>query len=60
MKTIYSLRLARYLIDRGFRCEGVTPNPRKPWFNAYLFQASEELETAITEYSNGGKEHDGE
>lgn len=57
MKTIYSLRLARYLIDRGFKCEGIAPNPRKPWFNAYLFSASEELEAIITEYSNLSKEN---
>lgn len=55
MKTIYSLRLARYLIDRGFHCEGTVPNPQKPWFNAYLFNASEELEQTITEYIKEGK-----
>lgn len=55
MKTIYSLRLARYLIDRGFRCAGTVPNPQKPWFNAYLFYPSEELEKTISEYIKEGK-----
>ena len=59
MKTIYSLRLARYLIDKGYYCAGTVPNPQKPWFNAYLFEASEELEAAITEYIEGGEKHDG-
>lgn len=55
MKIIYSLRLARYLIDRGFHCGGTMPNPGKPWFNAYLFNASEELENTISEYIKEGK-----
>lgn len=59
MKTIYSLRLARYLIDKGFHCAGTVPNPQKPWFNAYLFCASEELEQAITEYIKESEKHDG-
>ena len=60
MKTIYSLRLARYLIDRGFHCAGTVPNPQKPWFNAYLFYPSTELEQTITEYIKEGEKRDGE
>ena len=29
--------------------------PQKPWFNAYLFNASEKLEQTITEYIKEGK-----
>ena len=56
MKTIYSLRLARYLIDKGFHCAGTVPNPRKPWYNAYLFYPSEELENTISKYIEEGKQ----
>lgn len=59
MKIIYSLRLARYLIDKGFRCCGTMPNPGKPWFNAYLFNASEELENTISEYIKEGEKRNG-
>ena len=59
MKIIYSLRLARYLIDRNFHCAGTMPNPRKPWFNAYLFPPSEELEAAISDYLKEEGKYDG-
>ena len=50
MKLIYSLRLARYLIDKGFYCHNVVPSPHKPWFNAYEFEKTPELQEAIKEY----------
>lgn len=59
MKTIYSLRLARYLTDRGFRCAGTVPNPQRPWHNAYLFYPSEQLELAISEYIKESEKRDG-
>lgn len=59
MKIIYSLRLARYLIDHNFHCAGTMPNPKKPWFNAYLFYPSKELEAAISDYLKKEEKHDG-
>jgi len=35
------------------------PNPRKPWFNAYLFPPSEELEAAISDYLKEEGKYDG-
>lgn len=58
MKLIYSLRLARYLIDKGFYCHNVVPSPHKPWFNAYEFEKTPELQQAIKEYlEEEGKLH---
>lgn len=55
MKTIYSLWLARYLIDQGFRCLKTIPNPYKPWMNAYQFERTAELDKAIDKYIKEGK-----
>lgn len=48
-KTIYMPWIAVKLREKGFEIIKVKPNPRKPQFDCYEFQESEELETAITE-----------
>lgn len=48
---IYTLRFARFLIDKGFHCEGTIPNKDKPWLNTYLFLDSQELRQAMTNYT---------
>lgn len=58
MKTIYSLKLARFLIDRGFYCEKVVPHPYKPWMNAYVFQDTPALTAAMTEYIEEREQND--
>lgn len=57
MKTIYSLYLARYLIDNGFRCLKIIPHPHKPWMNAFQFEQSSELESAISKYLKEDKKN---
>lgn len=58
MKTIYSLKLARFLIDKGFYCEKVVPHPYKPWMNAYVFQDTPALTAAMTEYIEEREQND--
>lgn len=58
MKLIYSLRLARYLIDKGFYCQEVVPSPHKPWLNAYAFARTPELLQAINTYIEEGHKDD--
>lgn len=51
MKTfkIFTMKLARELGLRGFKCVATEPNRKAPWFNVYLFEDTDELHKAITE-----------
>lgn len=51
MKTfkIFTMKLARELGLRGFKCVATEPNRKVPWFNVYLFEDTDELHKAITE-----------
>lgn len=49
---IFTLKMAKYLIKRGFYCKNVRPNPDKPWFNIYEFEDTPDLRAAMTEYSS--------
>ena len=49
MYTVYSRWLAYELRKRGFKIEEVQPNPNKSELDCYLFQNSENLQSAIRE-----------
>ncbi len=34
---VFSLKLARLLLENGYRCLEVLPQKDKPWFNVYGF-----------------------
>ena len=40
---IYSLKVMRQLLERGFTPEQTIPNPVKPQFNCWVFEVTEEL-----------------
>ena len=42
-KMVYSARVARELIDRGFMFVNTTYNPKRPDLNAFLFEDTEEF-----------------
>lgn len=52
---VYSPAAARFLIDRGYQCEAVKPNPRKPWLEVFLFLNTPALEQDIIKYTGERK-----
>lgn len=44
------LRLATYLVERGFKPYQITPDRDNPMFDVYLFDASLLLYRAVTEF----------
>jgi hypothetical protein len=51
MIKIFTLKMARYLIEKGFLCINVKPNPKQPWYNMYEFEDSPALHCAMTQYT---------
>lgn len=47
--TIYSLKLANALTEKGFKCVGTSINIHKPGFKVFYFEDSEALQAAIAE-----------
>ena len=50
---IYSLKVMRQLLERGFAPEQTIPNPVKPQFNCWVFEVTEELQKALDEVLGG-------
>jgi hypothetical protein len=42
-KIIYSLRIMRKLVERGFVPEHTMPNPQFPQFNCWVFEINEQF-----------------
>lgn len=49
---VFTLKLARLLLENGFRCVEVLPSKEKPWLNVYGFQDSPELRQFVSKYKN--------
>ena len=47
---IHSKRLAEFLMTNGFKLLYTLPNPYKMGFISFVFEDSEELQTAMGEY----------
>ena len=45
---VFTLKLARQLIEKGFNCIEVLPNRDKPWLNVYGFENTQELKDTVT------------
>lgn len=58
-KVILSMKLAGYLMQRGFRLIRNAPDRKNPSYDIYLFRDSDMIREAIDEYykSNGIKEY---
>lgn len=54
----YSLRLARFLIAKGFELVDIAPNRKVPILNVYFFKNTLELEQTVNSFLNrrGAKE----
>ena len=50
---IYSLKVMRQLLERGFTPEQTIPNPVKPQFICWVFEVTEELQKALDEVLGG-------
>ncbi|GIO93546.1 DUF5659 domain-containing protein [Paenibacillus lactis] len=48
---IHYQRLAGYLMQRGFVLKELRPNEKFPHLNVFVFRDSEELRTAMGEFS---------
>ena len=48
---IYSSRIAGLLRQRGFKILGVEPNLKKPQYDVFLFEDTEELRKNLTALS---------
>lgn len=44
------LRMCRYLIEHGFKPYKITPDRDNPRYNVYLFDHTDELAEAVTNY----------
>ena len=49
---IFSMKLAKALCDKGFKCVGTEPNRKSPWLNVFLFEDTDALQNAITIINN--------
>ena len=50
--TVFTLRLAKWLCDAGFRCVKTEPDKRKPWLNVFKFKNTPQLQAAIDEFKS--------
>lgn len=50
----YSAKLAGFLRKRGFKILGTTINLKKPQYDVFLFEETEKLKQAVTEYCKRG------
>ena len=52
MKTykIFTLKVAHYLTQKGFRVVGTLPNKDKPWLNVFEFEDSPEFRACLQTY----------
>lgn len=50
MKTqiVYNTKIAAELCRQGFKIIKTIPNPQKPWLTSYLFEATQELQEALS------------
>lgn len=50
MRQIYSMKMAIYLMEKGFKAESITVNPFKPEFKMWIFKETQELLDAMSNY----------
>lgn len=51
-KTVFTRKIASELVKLGFPVVRVIQNPRKPEFDAYVFQNTDEFKLAFTNLAN--------
>ena len=51
IKKIFKKRMAIYLREHGFKIIGTEVNKKRPEFDVYLFEDSDDLRNAMVEYS---------
>ena len=52
-KIVYSLRVMKGLIEKGFFPVKTLPNPKNVNFNCWVFESSEELDKVLDELIKG-------
>lgn len=53
-KIIYSMRVMLILQQKGFEPLATMPNPQHPEFNCWVYELTQELQTALDEILGGG------
>ena len=49
---VYGLRLAHFLINRGFELKNTSININNPKYKVFYFENSEELQAAVASYKS--------
>lgn len=49
---VYMPRIANILINEGFEVLKIIPNPKKPQYNAFVFEATQDFLKAFTRIAN--------
>ena len=52
MYIVRTLKLKKYLEEKGFKVEGIAPNKEIPNFIVWLFEDNEAIRRTVKEYSN--------
>lgn len=47
---VFTMRLCRYLCDQGFKYIAIEPHRRRPEFNTWVFEETNELLRAVDAY----------
>lgn len=50
-----TIRLCKYLNDKGFHFDKVRPDKVKPYYNVWIYQNTDDLYDAVVEYFNERK-----
>lgn len=53
-KIIYSLKVMRQLVEAGFFPVATLPNPKKPEYNCWVFEVSEEFQKELDRILGNG------
>ena len=49
---VYMPRIANVLMNEGFEVLKIIPNPKKPQYNAFVFEATQDFLKAFTRIAN--------
>lgn len=50
--TVYMPKIANTLISEGFKVLKIIPNPKKPQYSAFVFEATQDFLKAFTQIAN--------
>lgn len=57
-KIIYSLKIMRQLVERGYVPEHIMPNPQYPQYNCWVFAVDKNFQADLDDIMEGGLRHE--